>query len=184
MNSDDGRLIDTDTGGILRVAWPRAESWWPRPESNQRHTDFQSAALPTELLGRTGAPGVGVRKRSADYKGNSPARQEYPGLQSCRFTDSKVNESKASTTKRWQRIARRCGWRKAGRAHDSPARRQQLRANSLGFVGNPNAVVTRFRHYEHADDETHRRHHNGVDQGIAHASGGQKCGGSDERHQT
>ena len=24
---------------------------WPRPESNQRHTDFQSAALPTELLG-------------------------------------------------------------------------------------------------------------------------------------
>src|SRR5258705_1107747 len=80
MNSDDGRLIDTDTGGILRVAWPRAESWWPRPESNQRHTDFQSAALPTELLGRTGAPGVGVRKRSADYKRNSPARQEYPAV--------------------------------------------------------------------------------------------------------
>src|SRR5258707_7586534 len=53
MNSDDGHLIDTDTGGILRVAWPRAESWWPRPESNQRHTDFQSAALPTELLGRS-----------------------------------------------------------------------------------------------------------------------------------
>src|SRR3954462_4219681 len=31
---------------------PRAKEWWPRPESNQRHTDFQSAALPTELLGR------------------------------------------------------------------------------------------------------------------------------------
>src|SRR6266446_1406600 len=70
MNSDDGRLIDTDTGGILRVAWPRAESWWPRPESNQRHTDFQSAALPTELLGRAGASGNrSARKRSADYKG-------------------------------------------------------------------------------------------------------------------
>ncbi len=25
--------------------------WWPRSESNQRHADFQSAALPTELLG-------------------------------------------------------------------------------------------------------------------------------------
>src|ERR1700687_221760 len=34
------------------------ELWWPRPESNQRHTDFQSAALPTELLGR-----AGVQKR-------------------------------------------------------------------------------------------------------------------------
>ena len=26
--------------------------WWPGPESNQRHADFQSAALPTELPGR------------------------------------------------------------------------------------------------------------------------------------
>src|SRR5256886_17021428 len=42
--------------------------WWPRPESNQRHTDFQSAALPTELLGRAGASGNrSARKRSADY---------------------------------------------------------------------------------------------------------------------
>src|SRR5438128_12048711 len=32
----------------------RTRLWWPRPESNQRHTDFQSAALPTELLGRAG----------------------------------------------------------------------------------------------------------------------------------
>src|SRR5438552_6408701 len=44
--------------------------WWPRPESNQRHTDFQSAALPTELLGRAGASGNrSARKGSADYKG-------------------------------------------------------------------------------------------------------------------
>src|SRR5438309_5678599 len=47
-----------------------AGGWWPRPESNQRHTDFQSAALPTELLGRAGASGNrSARKRSADYKG-------------------------------------------------------------------------------------------------------------------
>jgi hypothetical protein len=26
--------------------------WWPESESNQRHADFQSAALPTELSGR------------------------------------------------------------------------------------------------------------------------------------
>ena len=30
--------------------------WWPRAESNHRHTDFQSAALPTELLGQGPAP--------------------------------------------------------------------------------------------------------------------------------
>ena len=28
--------------------------WCPEPESNQRHADFQSAALPTELSGHTG----------------------------------------------------------------------------------------------------------------------------------
>ncbi len=30
----------------------RKEFWWPRAELNHRHTDFQSAALPTELLGQ------------------------------------------------------------------------------------------------------------------------------------
>ena len=25
--------------------------WWPNSDSNQGHADFQSAALPTELLG-------------------------------------------------------------------------------------------------------------------------------------
>ena len=28
------------------------DGWWPGTESNRRHADFQSAALPTELPGR------------------------------------------------------------------------------------------------------------------------------------
>src|SRR6266853_5777505 len=40
-----------------------AKLWWPRTELNRRHTDFQSAALPTELLGRAGASGKKTETR-------------------------------------------------------------------------------------------------------------------------
>ena len=32
-----------------RVDWRRHKKWWPDPESNWGHRDFQSLALPTEL---------------------------------------------------------------------------------------------------------------------------------------
>ena len=31
----------------------KVAKWWPEVESNHRHEDFQSSALPTELSGRT-----------------------------------------------------------------------------------------------------------------------------------
>ena len=32
--------------------------WWPDPESNWGHKDFQSSALPTELSGLVGEGGI------------------------------------------------------------------------------------------------------------------------------
>ena len=40
---------------VLASAETQAGRWWPRTELNRRHKDFQSSALPTELLGRRGA---------------------------------------------------------------------------------------------------------------------------------
>ena len=37
--------------------------WCPEPESNQRHEDFQSSALPTELSGLIWRPGRGSNPR-------------------------------------------------------------------------------------------------------------------------
>jgi hypothetical protein len=47
------------------------EQWWPRPESNRRHTDFQSVALPTELPGRklVGEPGFEPRLAESESAG-------------------------------------------------------------------------------------------------------------------
>ncbi len=35
----------------LIIEWLSFVSWWPQPESNWRHTELQSVALPTELQG-------------------------------------------------------------------------------------------------------------------------------------
>ena len=44
---------------VWRNARKSLISWWPGRELNPRHADFQSAALPTELPGRTG---LGIRQ--------------------------------------------------------------------------------------------------------------------------
>src|SRR4029079_16986110 len=52
--------------------------WWPRPESNQRHTDFQSAALPTELLGLPAAraiPAPFLKGRIIEGKARLPMKR-------------------------------------------------------------------------------------------------------------
>lgn len=43
--------------------------WWPRQESNQRHTELQSVALPTELQGHKWRSRRGSNPRSPPWQG-------------------------------------------------------------------------------------------------------------------
>src|SRR5438132_9166862 len=105
--------------------------WWPRPESNRRHEDFQSAALPTELLGRAGASGNrSARKRRADYKGKVLRPPRSVALQHSlhREVAGPPNQKKARL--------------KGG---PCPLGRRKLRP---GFLRFPDAHLARFRHEE------------------------------------
>src|SRR5690606_13465209 len=51
--------------------------WWPRTESNRRHGDFQSPALPTELLGHL-FRSSDVAAEDAHITGVAVLRQVFP----------------------------------------------------------------------------------------------------------
>ena len=72
------RRLDFDTPSGIPSGWAHElvagrvtsrNQWWPRAESNCRHPDFQSGALPTELPGH-GAPRLAGRVRQG--YGSSP----------------------------------------------------------------------------------------------------------------
>ena len=68
------------------------EAWCPGAESNHRHRDFQSRALPTELPGRRSPPKGGPRKARAGYRGSIPA---CPGAEP-RVSRKRTGASRAS----------------------------------------------------------------------------------------
>src|SRR5258708_14704761 len=151
-----------------------AKSWWPRTELNRRHTDFQSAALPTELLGRAGASGKKTETRGKGariIRGKSCCRQEAVRLSTrCAAISSWAHNPGVPATKK------KPAWR-AGSV--CPLGRRELRPSFLRF---PDAHLARLRHEEEGKHEAHRRHRNRIDQCAAEAACGREGRRSDERH--
>ena len=65
---------------------PLQRLWWPGSESNQRHADFQSAALPTELPGRRWK-GAYLTSRALGASRTIPEAPSAPGLRAVRAAD-------------------------------------------------------------------------------------------------
>jgi hypothetical protein len=72
-NVDFKLLLGQPAGANARCTSRIMEAWCPGAESNHRHRDFQSRALPTELPGRRASPAGEVMESAAGYRGSVPA---------------------------------------------------------------------------------------------------------------
>ena len=73
---DEARTRYLHLGKVALYRMSYARKWCPRPESNWRHTDFQSVALPTEL------PGHIKLQKVATQNGLEPSTSSVTGWRS------------------------------------------------------------------------------------------------------
>ena len=73
--SDEARTRYLHLGKVALYQMSYTRKWCPGPELNQRHADFQSAALPTELPGH-------MKEKVATRKGLEPSTSGVTGRRS------------------------------------------------------------------------------------------------------
>ena len=75
--SDEARTRYLHLGKVALYQMSYTRIWCPGPELNQRHADFQSAALPTELPGQ-----ISFQRDVATRKGLEPSTSGVTGRRS------------------------------------------------------------------------------------------------------
>ncbi len=84
------------TKNSVHIASVNGVVWCPELESNQRHTDFQSVALPTELSGqRSAGSGTGTL---ATQKGLEPSTSSVTGWHSNQLNYCALSLSQAAVS--------------------------------------------------------------------------------------
>src|SRR6185503_7025807 len=95
-----GKVMLYQLSHFRSMTRPPPKRWCREPDSNWRHRDFQSRALPTELSRPDGQPGSVARQREADPSGCRPGGVSAFGIRPAADSSTRLTNRRSRVSGR------------------------------------------------------------------------------------